>query len=84
MVVGDYQGTGQFGGYYVQEEDADVDTDPDTSEGVFVFNTATAVGVGRRASASSAAPVEFCGQTQVDNVTAHAVCGSGASVTPRR
>ncbi len=38
-MVGDYQGTGQFGGYYVQEEDVDVDADPNTSEGVFVFNT---------------------------------------------
>ena len=41
VVVGDYQGPGQFGGYYVQEEDADADADPPTSEGIFVFNTTT-------------------------------------------
>ena len=39
VVIGDYQGPGQFGGYYVQEEDADADADPATSEGIFVFDT---------------------------------------------
>ena len=29
IVVGDYQGHGQFGGYYVQEQAADSDGDPD-------------------------------------------------------
>ncbi len=48
VVVGDYQGTGQFGGYYVQEEDADADADPLTSEGIFVFNTSFAVAAGDR------------------------------------
>jgi predicted extracellular nuclease len=40
IVTGAFQGAGQFGGYYVQEEDADGDGDPSTSEGIFVFNTA--------------------------------------------
>ncbi len=48
VVVGDYQGTGQFGGYFVQEDDADADADPLTSEGIFVFNTSLAVSVGDR------------------------------------
>ena len=38
VVVGDYQGAGQFDGYYVQEEAADADADPLTSEGIFVFS----------------------------------------------
>ena len=38
VVVGDYQGAGQFGGFYVQEETADADADPQTSEGIFVFS----------------------------------------------
>ena len=43
VVVGDYQGAGQFGGFFVQEEDAEADADPATSEGIFVFNTSFAV-----------------------------------------
>ena len=46
VVVGDYQGTGQLSGFYVQEEDTDADTDPLTSEGIFVFNTSFPVAVG--------------------------------------
>ena len=40
VVVGDYQGPGEFNGYYLQEEAADVDADPLTSEGIFVFGGA--------------------------------------------
>ena len=46
VVVGDYQGAGQFSGFYVQEEDADADADPATSEGIFVFNSSTPVAAG--------------------------------------
>ena len=46
VVVGDYQGAGQFNGFYVQEEDADADANPLTSEGIFVFNTSFPVAVG--------------------------------------
>ncbi|HSO01104.1 MAG TPA: lamin tail domain-containing protein, partial [Gaiellaceae bacterium] len=38
VVTGDYQGTGQFSGYFVQEEATDQDADPMTSEGIFVFS----------------------------------------------
>jgi len=38
VVVGDYQGAGQFNGYFIQEEVADQDADPLTSEGIFVFS----------------------------------------------
>ena len=46
VVIGDYQGSGQLGGFHVQEEDADADGNPATSEGIFVFNTSFPVGVG--------------------------------------
>ena len=46
VVVGDYQATGEFGGFYVQEQDSDADADPATSEGIFVFSTLTNVSVG--------------------------------------
>lgn len=46
VVTADFQGTGSFSGFYVQEEDADADTDASTSEGIFVYSTATDVNVG--------------------------------------
>ena len=46
IVTGDYQGTGQFSGYYIQEEDADADANAASSEGVFVFNTSFPVNAG--------------------------------------
>jgi predicted extracellular nuclease len=81
VVVGDYQGAGQFGGYYVQEEDADHDGDPATSEGVFVFNTSASVSAGDVVRVTGRAG-EFSGQTQLSNVTETAVCEpTGATVT---
>ncbi|WP_146138304.1 ExeM/NucH family extracellular endonuclease [Chamaesiphon polymorphus] len=45
IVVGDFQGTGQLGGFYLQEENTDADGNVETSEGIFV-NSLTAVNVG--------------------------------------
>ena len=39
VVVGDYEGAGQFGGFYLEEEDADRTPIPTTSEGIFVFSS---------------------------------------------
>jgi predicted extracellular nuclease len=81
IVVGDLQGAGQFGGYYVQEEDADADADPLTSEGIFVFNTATAVALGDTVRVTGTAG-EFSGLTQLSSVTSTLICAdTGASVT---
>ena len=63
-MVGDYQGAGGLGGYYVQEEDADADADPATSEGVFVADTATDVSVGDTVRVRGRAGEAF-GQTRV-------------------
>jgi predicted extracellular nuclease len=81
IVVGDYQGPGQFSGYYVQEEDLDADTDPATSEGIFVFNTATPVSLGDKVRVRGTVG-EFSGLTQLSSVSSVLVCTSGGSVTP--
>jgi len=85
IVVGDYQGAGQFGGFHVQEEDADADADPATSEGIFVFNTSFPVGVGDLVRARgrvfelSTSGVFLTELTTVSDLT---VCSGGHSVTP--
>ena len=81
VVVGDYQGPGQFGGYYVQEEDGDADADPMTSEGVFVLNTSFPVGVGDTVRVRGTAE-ENNGQTRLSSVSSTLVCSTGSSVTP--
>ncbi len=46
IVTGDFQGTNQLGGFFIQEPDALADTNPATSEGIFVFSTSTPVAIG--------------------------------------
>jgi hypothetical protein len=81
VVVGDYQQTGGFNGYYLQEEVADQDTNPQSSEGIFVFAGASGLNVNAgdvvrvRGTAG-----EFSGLTQISSLTGAAVCASGASV----
>ena len=86
VVVGDYQASGQFNGYYLQEETADADDNSLTSEGIFVFSGSLAGGaldvapgdvVRVRGTAS-----EFSGLTQIGTLTNAAVCSTGASVPP--
>jgi uncharacterized protein len=47
IVVGDFQGLNQLGGFYLQEEDSDADGNVLTSEGIFV-NSSVAVNFGDR------------------------------------
>ncbi len=81
IVVGDYQGTGQFSGYHVQEEDADADANPATSEGIFVFNTSFPVSVGDKVRVRGNV-VEFSNLTELTGVSSVLVCSSGNAVTP--
>lgn len=81
VVVGAYQGAGQFSGYFLQERDDRVDGDPTTSEGIFVFHSATAVAPGDLVRVRGAA-TEFNNLTQVASVSNVAICASGQSVTP--
>ena len=60
IVVGDFQGANQLGGFYLQEEDTDADGNVSTSEAIFV-NSLTAVNVGDR--------VQVTGTVQEDNLT---------------
>ena len=82
VVVGDYQLSSQFSGFYVQEEDADADGNPATSEGVFVFGGSTAVNTGDVVRVTGKV-TEFNGLTELTPVTSGvSVRSTGASVTP--
>lgn len=73
VVVGDYQASGQFNGYYLQEETADADADALTSEGIFVFSGSLAggaldVGPGDVVRVRGTVS-EFSGLTQIGTLT---------------
>ncbi len=80
VVVGDYQASGQFSGYHVQEENADADGDPATSEGIFVFNTSFPVNVGDKVRVRGTI-TEFGSAgatlTELASVSSRLVCSSG-------
>jgi len=81
VVVGDFQGSSNLNGFFVQEEDADADTDSQTSEGLFVFAPGSApVAVGDVVRVRGTVG-EFNDKTQLADVTALAVCPAGGSVT---
>jgi predicted extracellular nuclease len=80
VVVGDLQGPGQFGGYYLQEEDSDADADASTSEGVFVLSSAPDVSLGDRVRVRGTVG-ESSGLTRLTGVIA-AACSTGNTVTP--
>ena len=80
VVVGDYQGAGSFGGYFVQEEDADADADPATSEGLFVFNTSTDVNVGDHLRIKGTV-TEFGGLTEISPASRVQICSTGNALS---
>lgn len=84
VVIGDYQATGQFGGFYVQEEDADADADPATSEGIFVATSLAAAAGDVVRVAGTVAELAGSGTSLTDLTTVSRVlvCASGKSVTP--
>ncbi len=75
IVVGDYQGTGQFDGYYLQEEVAHWDANTLTSEGIFVFSSSP-VSLGDAVRVSGTAGESF-GLTRISAVEATAICSTG-------
>ncbi len=83
VVVGSYQGAGQFSGFFLQERDHLADDDPMTSEGIFVYTTLTTVAPGDLVRVLGTA-TEFNGLTQIASVTTGniAVCDTGFTVTP--
>jgi predicted extracellular nuclease len=82
VVVGDYQGSGQFGGYHVQDAG---DGNPATSDGIFVFNSSFPVAEGDLVRVTGTVG-EFVssGQssTQLSNVTSRVLCSTGNEVAP--
>ncbi len=84
VVVGDFQDPlTQFGGFFLQEEDAQVDADPLTSEGIFVYDN----GFGLDVSVGDVVRVmgavaEFYDLTELNQVSDAALCSSAAAVTP--
>lgn len=73
-MVGDFQGSNQLSGFFIQEEDADADADPSTSEGIFVFcqTCPVAVQVGDRVSVTGNAS-DFFGMSQLSATTLESV-----------
>lgn len=80
VVVGDFQGTNQLKGFFIQEEDVDADTNSLTSEGLFVYDagTGTNVSVGDRIRVTGTVS-EFNGLTELTNVSVN-VLNSGNSL----
>jgi uncharacterized protein len=87
IVVGDFQGSGQLGGFYLQEEDSDADGSSLTSEGIFV-NSTFAVNVGDRVRLTGTVQengsTPSFGQAIVTNLTNTQITGTGLQslVTP--
>jgi hypothetical protein len=73
VVTGDFQGAGELGGFFLQDDTPDADAA--TSDGLFAFSS-TAVAVGDRVRVSGRA-IEFNGLTELSPVTAVDVCGTG-------
>jgi len=73
VVTGDFQATGQLGGFFLQDDTPDGDSA--TSDGLFVFTTQPAA-VGDRVLVNGTA-VEFSGLTELSSVTTVDVCGAG-------
>ena len=84
IVVGDYQAAGEFGGFYVQEQDSDVDADPATSEGIFVFSTLDErLRRRRRPRARHRDRVRHATSslTELTSVSSVSICSTGNTVT---
>lgn len=77
VVIGDFQGTGGYGGFTLQDAG---DGDAATSDGIFVASTATDVAEGDRVAVSGVAGESF-GMTQLSGATV-LDCGDGTLPTP--
>jgi predicted extracellular nuclease len=76
-VTGDFQNTGQLGGFFVQ--DSIGDGNPLTSDGIFVANTSFAVNTGDKVRLTGTVEESF-NRTQIGSVTALTVISTGHSV----
>ena len=85
IVTGDFQGSANLNGVFVEEETADRDADPNTSEGIFVFGGATDVNVGDNVTVTGTV-LNFnsptAGLTELTSVTSVTVNSTGNSLPP--
>ncbi|AOT11084.1 hypothetical protein S4054249_24945 [Pseudoalteromonas luteoviolacea] len=83
VVVAAFQGSGQHGGFFIQEEDRHADTDSATSEGIFVAETNTQVTIGEQVRVLGTV-VEKYDLTQISTVTESLSCATDvlSQVTP--
>ncbi|KZN59327.1 hypothetical protein N473_03970 [Pseudoalteromonas luteoviolacea CPMOR-1] len=83
VVVAAFQGSGQHGGFFIQEEDRHADTDSTTSEGIFVADTTTQVSIGEQIRVLGTV-VEKYNLTQISTVTDSLSCATDvlSQVTP--
>jgi predicted extracellular nuclease len=77
VVVGDFQGSDELSGYFLQEENPDTDNDPMTSEGIFVYDPYSAVSSGDVIRLAGEID-EYYGMTEITDVSAVEVCSNGA------
>lgn len=82
VVVGSYQGSGQFNGFFLQSPDDDADDDPLTSEGLFIFGTSLQPVTPGDLVRVRGTATEFNDLTQLGTVTHLSICGTGYEVTP--
>jgi predicted extracellular nuclease/phosphodiesterase/alkaline phosphatase D-like protein len=87
VVVGDFQATGELGGFFLQEESADWDSSALTSEGLYVAyplaGTNVDVVIGDRVLLTGTVAERF-GQTAITSVSALTVEGQGRLGDTRR
>ncbi|MGD8604422.1 MAG: ExeM/NucH family extracellular endonuclease, partial [Anaerolineales bacterium] len=83
VVVGDFQGSDQLSGFFLQEESADYDALETTSEGIFVYDSTfgTDVVVGDVVRVQGVVD-EYYDWTELTSISNLLVCGSGATPAP--
>ncbi|NNJ66019.1 MAG: ExeM/NucH family extracellular endonuclease, partial [Xanthomonadales bacterium] len=83
VVVGDFQGSDELRGIFVQEEDSDADGNPETSDGIFVFLGGTGPDVAPGDVVRVQGTVdEFFELTEITGVINMVDCGYDDTATP--
>ena len=78
VVTGDFQGSDQLRGFFVQDPVGD--GDPATSDGIFVYYNDVDVAVGDTVRINKATVKEYYGQTQLSYTSELLICDVGAEV----
>ena len=74
VVIGDYQGSDELKGFFIQEEDTDIDQDPNTSEGIFVYSGSSEVDVEEGNIVKvTGTQEEYYGMSQIDASASSAI-----------